>query len=407
MLAAGPLAGLRARGAARAAAPDRKDAVMRAFASGDVDVLVATTVIEVGVDVANATMMVVLDADRFGVSQLHQLRGRVGRGGRPGCACWSPAPRTDSPGARAARRGRCHLRRLRALPGRPRAAPRGRRARRLPVRSPLQPAAAVGAAPRGRHRQCPRGGRAGWSPTTATWAGSPSWPPQVQPAVRGRAGRLPGEGMTRHHRRRRTGGRRLRDAARRRHPPDLRPGPRGAVLRRRRGRGARWPACASSTCTPAAGRSGWRRGPAGPAVVTLVEQDRRAALGDPRQRPPPGASPASRSWSPPAARALGQPPARAVRRGVPRPALRPARRRRRRPLLRAARPRLARARRAGGRRARRAGAARPPGRRASSADRTRKLRRDRCFGTVTRTDPDGRWSETPCAEPPVPGRSTR
>ncbi|GGK62735.1 ATP-dependent DNA helicase RecG [Ornithinimicrobium pekingense] len=63
---------------------EEKDSVMRRFASGDVDVLVATTVIEVGVDVPDATTMVVLDADRFGISQLHQLRGRVGRGGRPG-----------------------------------------------------------------------------------------------------------------------------------------------------------------------------------------------------------------------------------------------------------------------------------------------------------------------------------
>ncbi|WP_235905244.1 ATP-dependent DNA helicase RecG [Actinomyces marmotae] len=60
-----------------------KDAAMRAFASGAAPVLVATTVIEVGVDVPEATMMVILDADRFGLSQLHQLRGRVGRGGRP------------------------------------------------------------------------------------------------------------------------------------------------------------------------------------------------------------------------------------------------------------------------------------------------------------------------------------
>ena len=63
---------------------EEKDHVMRAFAAGETDVLVATTVIEVGVDVPDATTMVVLDADRFGISQLHQLRGRVGRGGRPG-----------------------------------------------------------------------------------------------------------------------------------------------------------------------------------------------------------------------------------------------------------------------------------------------------------------------------------
>lgn len=64
--------------------PEDKDAVMRRFAAGEVDVLVATTVIEVGVDVPNSTVMLILDADRFGVSQLHQLRGRVGRGSAPG-----------------------------------------------------------------------------------------------------------------------------------------------------------------------------------------------------------------------------------------------------------------------------------------------------------------------------------
>ena len=63
---------------------DDKASAMEAFARGDLDVLVSTTVIEVGVDVPNATVMVILDAERFGVSQLHQLRGRVGRGGLPG-----------------------------------------------------------------------------------------------------------------------------------------------------------------------------------------------------------------------------------------------------------------------------------------------------------------------------------
>lgn len=83
-LSEGPLAGLRVAKLHGKLPPDEKDRVMRAYAAGDIDVLVSTTVIEVGVDVANATAMVLLDAERFGVSQLHQLRGRVGRGGLPG-----------------------------------------------------------------------------------------------------------------------------------------------------------------------------------------------------------------------------------------------------------------------------------------------------------------------------------
>ncbi|HET6355783.1 ATP-dependent DNA helicase RecG [Streptomyces sp. NBC_00885] len=83
-LAAGPLTGLRVEVLHGRMQPDDKDDVMRRFAAGAVDVLVATTVIEVGVNVPNATAMVIMDADRFGVSQLHQLRGRVGRGSAPG-----------------------------------------------------------------------------------------------------------------------------------------------------------------------------------------------------------------------------------------------------------------------------------------------------------------------------------
>jgi len=77
---------------------DEKDRAMRAFAAGDIDVLVSTTVIEVGVDVPNATTMVILDADRFGVSQLHQIRGRVGRGGHAGLCLLVTRAEAESPG---------------------------------------------------------------------------------------------------------------------------------------------------------------------------------------------------------------------------------------------------------------------------------------------------------------------
>ena len=108
---------------------EEKDAVMARFAAGETDVLVATTVIEVGVDVPNASVMVICDADRFGISQLHQLRGRIGRGGHPGVCLLLTTADAGHPGPGAAgRRGR-HPGRLRAGRGRPRAAPRGRRAR--------------------------------------------------------------------------------------------------------------------------------------------------------------------------------------------------------------------------------------------------------------------------------------
>ncbi|MEU5520274.1 ATP-dependent DNA helicase RecG [Streptomyces sp. NPDC047860] len=98
-LAEGPLRGLRVEVLHGRMQPDDKDAVMRRFAAGEVDVLVATTVIEVGVNVPNATAMVIMDADRFGVSQLHQLRGRVGRGSAPGLCLLV----TEMPEASAAR----------------------------------------------------------------------------------------------------------------------------------------------------------------------------------------------------------------------------------------------------------------------------------------------------------------
>lgn len=84
MLRQGPLDGLQVEILHGRMTAEAKDDVMRRFAAGTVDVLVATTVIEVGVDVSNATAMIVLDADRFGISQLHQLRGRIGRGEHAG-----------------------------------------------------------------------------------------------------------------------------------------------------------------------------------------------------------------------------------------------------------------------------------------------------------------------------------
>jgi ATP-dependent DNA helicase RecG len=99
-IAEGPLQGLRVEALHGRLPPDRKDHLMRAFAAGGIDVLVSTTVIEVGVDVPNATMMVVLDADRFGVSQLHQLRGRVGRGGHPGLCLLVTSAEPESPARR-------------------------------------------------------------------------------------------------------------------------------------------------------------------------------------------------------------------------------------------------------------------------------------------------------------------
>jgi ATP-dependent DNA helicase RecG len=83
-LAAGPLTGLRLDLVHGRMKPDEKDAVMRRFTAREFDVLVSTTVIEVGIDVPNATVIAIEHAERFGLAQLHQLRGRVGRGVHPG-----------------------------------------------------------------------------------------------------------------------------------------------------------------------------------------------------------------------------------------------------------------------------------------------------------------------------------
>ena len=96
-LHAGPLKGLRVAPLHGKQSAELKDATMRAFAQGEIDVLISTTVIEVGVDVANATVMVIMDSDRFGVSQLHQLRGRVGRGISPGLCLLVTSALAESP----------------------------------------------------------------------------------------------------------------------------------------------------------------------------------------------------------------------------------------------------------------------------------------------------------------------
>jgi ATP-dependent DNA helicase RecG len=102
MLSSGPLKDVRVGVLHGRMSSEEKDDIMRRFNAGPsakdgIDVLVSTTVVEVGVDVPNATMMIILDADRFGVSQLHQLRGRIGRGKDPGICLFVTESPEDSP----------------------------------------------------------------------------------------------------------------------------------------------------------------------------------------------------------------------------------------------------------------------------------------------------------------------
>ena len=96
-LQSGPLKGLRIAPLHGRQSSEVKNATMQAFAQGEIDILISTTVIEVGVDVPNATVMVIMDSDRFGVSQLHQLRGRVGRGTSPGLCLLVTSAEPESP----------------------------------------------------------------------------------------------------------------------------------------------------------------------------------------------------------------------------------------------------------------------------------------------------------------------
>ena len=179
----GPLSGLRLAALHGRLAPDEKDATMRAFAGGEVDVLVSTTVIEVGVDVANATAMVLLDADRFGVSQLAPA-ARPGRPRRPPGAV--PAghrtPRSAAPPAGASRRSRRPPTASSSAGSTSSSAARATCSAPHQSGLPLQPAHPARAARRGDHPRRPRGGRRPARRATPTWRGAPLLAAAVEPA---------------------------------------------------------------------------------------------------------------------------------------------------------------------------------------------------------------------------------
>ncbi len=152
---------------------DHKDAAMAAFADGTTPVLVSTTVIEVGVDVPQASTMVVLDADHFGVSQLHQLRGRVGRASEPGLCLLVTRAQEGTPSLERLDAVAVHQRRLRARGEGPGAAARGRRAGRGPVRR-TQLAAIAARGARRRVLATARDDARGWSTPTASLASVPA-----------------------------------------------------------------------------------------------------------------------------------------------------------------------------------------------------------------------------------------
>ena len=131
---------------------DEKDAVMAAFRDGQIDVLVCTTVIEVGVDVRNATVMFVMDAERFGISQLHQLRGRIGRGEHASICLLATRLPEDSKAGRTAQGGGRNAGRVRARRPGPEGASRRRRARAQPVRPADHAALLVTVRASGSHR---------------------------------------------------------------------------------------------------------------------------------------------------------------------------------------------------------------------------------------------------------------